>query len=640
MLLCYKKTPVKINPSFILASVSKNSHCIPTMRTLSTTSAYKPALAGKLYQKQPEVPKLPVPTLEETLPKYLKTLKPLLSQQEYESSKNIVSEFQASEIGQKLQTRLSQRAAEPGRPSWLEEWWNDLAYLGYRDPVVPFVSYFYAHKDDKKLRSQTKRAAAIVHTALKFWTSVVNETLEPETIKNTPLCSNSYQYMFNTCRIPRKPSDYPVQFDPALNPKITVARNGIFYTLPIIVDNKPLSIAEIESQLNHIVAQADGLVAPKIGIFTGDYRDNWTDNRKLLLDASPENKALLTEIESSILLLCLDNTRPLTQNEHSRGCWHGDGFNRFFDKPCQFIVFENGKSGFLGEHSMMDGTPTARLNDYILKETLADDFDTTSLQVRDNLLCPEPLIFKTNTPVIKALNEAANRFNHEIKNQQLSTLTFYGYGKKTISKQFGFSPDAFAQMLIQLGYYKLHGKCVPTYEPAQTRKFARGRTEACRVVSTESYAWVRAMEDSSIPVSKKVELLNNATTAHTKYVSEAANAKGVDRHLLGLKLSVKPDEELPALFKDPAYSNSSTWQISTSNISSEFYTSWGWSEVVPNGYGVAYSVNSDCIQFNITCLKNEYNLNAAALCQAIQDAAIDTRDAIVKNGANSAKSKL
>ncbi len=29
-------------------------------------------------------------------------------------------------------------------------------------------------------------------------------------------------------------------------------------------------------------------------------------------------------------------------------------------------MFENGKSGFLGEHSCMDGTPTLRMNEFIL----------------------------------------------------------------------------------------------------------------------------------------------------------------------------------------------------------------------------------------------------------------------------------
>ena len=28
------------------------------------------------------------------------------------------------------------------------------------------------------------------------------------------------------------------------------------------------------------------------------------------------------------------------------------------------IVYENGRSGFLGEHSCMDGTPTMRMNEF------------------------------------------------------------------------------------------------------------------------------------------------------------------------------------------------------------------------------------------------------------------------------------
>ncbi|PVV03974.1 hypothetical protein BB560_001534 [Smittium megazygosporum] len=601
---------------------------------------FKPSLDGTLYASQPKLPKLPVPPLNETLPKYLKSLEPILSTSEFEHSKKLVEKFQNSDIAKQLQTRLENRANEPGRPSWLEEWWNDLAYLGYRDSVVPFVSYFYAFKDDKKIKTQALRAAVITDTALKFARRVTDHSLEPESIKGMPLCSNSYQYMFNACRIPHKPSDYPAQYDPSLNQKITVARNGIFFTVPVVIGGKQLSISELESQFNAIINEGDGLVAPKIGVFTGDQRDRWTENRELLINAAPENAALLSEIESSILLLCLDNTAPVTMSELSRECWHGDGRNRFFDKPCQFLVFENGKAGFMGEHSMMDGTPTARLCDYILNETLVDSFDIGSPDVRPNLPSPKPLIFKTNSKILSALEEAGARFDAEISKQQLYTLTFHGYGKDAISKQFGFSPDAFAQMLIQLGYYKLHGKCVPTYEPAQTRKFARGRTEACRVLSSSSLKWVKAMEDYTVPAATKVDLLTEATQMHSKFVADAANGRGVDRHLLGLKLSLKDGEEVPAFFKDPAYIYSSSWQISTSNISNDNYSSWGWAEVVPNGYGIAYSVNKDRLQFNVTCMTNEFKLNAARLCQSIQDAAVDVRDVLFKAGRAQAKSKL
>ncbi|OMJ27082.1 Carnitine O-acetyltransferase, mitochondrial [Smittium culicis] len=596
--------------------------------------AYKPAMSGKLYAKQAQLQKLPVPTLDQTLPKYLKSVQPLLAPADYSKTLKTVENFANSSIGNQLQARLEARAADPTKTSWLIDWWNDLAYLGYRDPVVPYVSYFYAHKNDKRYRSITKRGAVVVASALQFWKSVVDESIDPEMIKTTPLDSSSYQYMFNTCRIPRLSTDYPAQYDPKLNQKITVARNGIFYSLDIAPNGTPLSIPEIESQLENIIKDADGRIAPKIGVFTGDYRDTWTKNRELLIAADPKNEALLKEIESSIMLLCLDNTSPVTQNDHNHGCWHGDGINRFFDKPCQFIIFENGKSGFLGEHSMMDGTPTCRLNEHVVAQTISKTFEAESgnlSQMRSNLPSPTPLIFETNVQVLKALETSQKLFNYEIERQHLFSTTFHGYGKQIISKHYGFSPDAFTQMIIQHAYYKLHGRCVPTYEPAQTRKFMSGRTEACRVLSTESLDFVKAMEDPNCPDEERIRLLKAATQAHSKYLVDAGNGYGVDRHLLGLKLSLKEGEEMPELFKDPVFGQSSTWMISTSNISSKYFLSWGWSEVVGDGYGVAYSIVDDNLSFNVTCARdNKIGLDSEKFCQCLNDSATELRELLAK----------
>jgi carnitine O-acetyltransferase len=67
------------------------------------------------------------------------------------------------------------------------------------------------------------------------------------------------------------------------------------------------------------------------------------------------------------------------------------------------------------------------------------------------------------------------------------------YGKNVI-KKYKCSPDAWAQMVKQLAYGKMHGgKPAVTYESAQTRKFALGRTEVIRSASKESKAFVEAM---------------------------------------------------------------------------------------------------------------------------------------------------
>lgn len=48
---------------------------------------------------------------------------------------------------------------------------------------------------------------------------------------------------------------------------------------------------------------------------------------------------------------------------------------------------------------------------------------------------------------------------------------------------------------VQLAFYRLEKRFVPTYEPAMMRLWRNGRTETIRSCSKTSCAWVRAMED-------------------------------------------------------------------------------------------------------------------------------------------------
>jgi carnitine O-acetyltransferase len=86
-------------------------------------------------------------------------------------------------------------------------------------------------------------------------------------------------------------------------------------------------------------------------------------------------------------------------------------------------------------------------------------------------------------------------------------------------------------------------------------------------------------------------------------MAEAVQGKGVDRHLLGLKMILKPEEKVPGLYTDPSYSMTSHWALSTSQISSDFYDGYGWGEVVPDGFGIAYMVNSRSLHFNLVSMR-------------------------------------
>jgi carnitine O-acetyltransferase len=87
--------------------------------------------------------------------------------------------------------------------------------------------------------------------------------------------------------------------------------------------------------------------------------------------------------------------------------------------------------------------------------------------------------------------------------------------------------------------------------------------------------------------------------------------------LFGLKKLLKPSEPVPAIFTDPMYSYSSSWYISSSQLSSEFFNGYGWSQVIDGGFGLAYMINENSIQVNIVSKKlvserMKFYLNEAA----------------------------
>jgi carnitine O-acetyltransferase len=230
----------------------------------------------------------------------------------------------------------------------------------------------------------------------------------------------------------------------------------------------------------------------------------------MLIEASPDNAKSLEAIESASFVVCLDDAAPVTLEERAHQYWHGDGQNRFYDKPLQFIVNDNGSAGFMGEHSMMDGTPTLRINDYVCdaisKKKVAFETD-----VRSNLPEPVPIRFTISPEVQTKIDEAQKHFRDLIDLHDLRVLQFLGYGKGLI-KKFKCSPDAYVQMIIQLAYFKMYGKNRPTYESATTRKYQQGRTETCRSVSEASVAWCKAMEDHTVDVCASFHTLIHTLT--------------------------------------------------------------------------------------------------------------------------------
>lgn len=106
-------------------------------------------------------------------------------------------------------------------------------------------------------------------------------------------------------------------------------------------------------------------------------------------------------------------------------------------------------------------------------------------------------------------------------------LVFHHFGKD-FPKSQKLSPDGFFQMALQLAYYRwahaqgpgrwagspgdsakcpscrIYGQACATYESASLRMFHLGRTDTIRSASTDSLAFTKAMDDSSITVRAQV----------------------------------------------------------------------------------------------------------------------------------------
>ncbi|OCH85928.1 carnitine acetyl transferase [Obba rivulosa] len=616
-------------------------------------------LPGVTFAHQSSLFPLPLPKLSNTLAGLKHTLGPLAhSMHELDEAVSKIAEFgRQGGIGDKLHSRLEERKTEKDHEgsSWLEEWWDDLAYLTYRDSVLINVSYYYGFRPHPAHLPQapSHRAATIVHAAMRFRQSYKLGLEPPETTRAGPLCMDSWRWMFDCCRVPGKTADWSVSHaregDHGDSGHVIVLRRGRVWRLEPWRDGRLLSVPELQQQIEWIYENTQKEY-PAVGVLTASHRDVWYKDQTLLA-SDPHNASILSAIHGAAFVLCLDTEKPADDVAHSRALWHGAvgeqlGLRaRWMDKPCQFVVDDGGRAGFVGEHSVMDGTPTVALCDRVLDMVAAMPASAPSgLPPLDPGAAPTPLDWHVTQELRDAIAAADAAARSLIETQALGIVRT-PYGKRAI-KAFGVSPDAWAQLLVQLAHARLlrargEQRAGATYEAAATRRFRKGRTEAIRVLSDEMVGWVASMDDASAGVVERAERFRVAVERHGRDARSAGLGLGVDRHLLGLRQCLDRDEGVPAIFDDPLVKRSSRWVLSTSAIFSKHFGPYGWGEVVPDGFGVAYMTGfDDYLQFTIT---SRTEMPHAQFCAELERAGKDMYDlhtALAQAGAAPDKAKL
>ncbi|KAF8801872.1 acyltransferase ChoActase/COT/CPT [Phlegmacium glaucopus] len=606
--------------------------------------------SNRTLAHQDKLPKLPIPSLEDTCNRYLKALEALQDEKEHASTKAAVKEFLQTD-GPVMHNILKEYAED--KASYIEEFWYE-SYLSHSDPVVLALNpYFVLENDPTPDRgSQLPRAAALVVSSLGFIHDLRAGILEPDTVRGTPLDMDQYSRLFGTSRIP---TDRGCKME--VHPEsrhIVVLRRGQFYWFDVLDDeNLPvLTEREVLRNLQAIVTDADKtdkseVARGAIGVLSTENRKIWSSLR-LMLSEDKHNKSCLHIVDNALFVVCLDDTTPDSLadlcNNFLCGTYNLQGgeqvgtcTNRWYDK-LQIIVCADGSAGINFEHTGVDGHTVLRFAADIFTEglmLLARTINPSAPTLFHAPLSPHARAYKPPkggakppspietidttpkklewnlTPHLRAgVRFAETRLSDLICQNDCQALEFKGYGKNFITSH-GFSPDAFVQMAFQAAYFGLYGRIECVYEPAMTKAYLHGRTEAIRSVQPASVYFTNTFYSEASP-AQKVLALRKACETHVKLTRDCSQGLGQDRHLYALyclvqrqlqnnKLSTQSQpngtsiSKMPSIFTDPGWALLGTSILSTSNCGNPALRLFGFGPVAADGYGIGYIIKEDGI---------------------------------------------
>ena len=491
-----------------------------------------------------------------------------------------------------------------------------------------------------------------------------------------------YQYsrLFGTARVPTNHGCHIAQ-DPVAKHIVVLCR-GQFYWFDVLDDVSDLIMTEKDVAVNLQVIVDDAeetsiqeAAKGALGVLSTENRKIWAGLRDILTrDPESNNAECLNIVDSALFILCLDYISPSTgaelcgnmlcgTNEIVKGVQIGTCTNRWYDK-LQIIVCKNGSAGINFEHTGVDGHTVLRMASDVYTDTILRFAKSINGQAPtlwasispdpakrdpdsfgDVCTTPHKLEWDMLPELSTAVRFAETRLADLIHQHEFGTLDFGAYGKDFIVGM-GISPDAFTQMAFQAAYYGLYGRVDNTYEPAMTKIFLHGRTEAIRVPTPESVRFVQTFW-GEYPPQQKVEALKKATVQHTRVTKECAKALGQDRHLYALycvwqravdeegaeaassdgpssddsfgpaevdmdvdlpdKDSSNPNErlksppprapapKLPAIFADAGWDKINHTIISTSNCGNPSLRQFGFGPTSEDGFGIGYIIKDDSI---------------------------------------------
>ncbi|CAI4231368.1 unnamed protein product [Auanema sp. JU1783] len=587
-----------------------------------------------LHSFQGALPHLPLPSLDETVSRHLRSMKPILSEQEYAELEFLSERFRKG-VGRRLQRYLVLK-------SWLStnyvtDWWEEFVYMRQRSPIMINSNYYgFDTLNEHPTTNQAARAANITWAAIQFRRLVDRQEVTPFSISpksKVPFCTMQYERLFNSCRIPGEEVDRFLHWDDAKH--VAVLCNGCWFKVIVHNGIRLLGAAELQYQFDEIVNHkpdpAEG--EDRLAALTAGDRQPWSSTRRAFF-RSGINKTSLNDIERAAFVVILDGEEvhydpndPSKLDHWAHNLLHGKAYDRWFDKSFNLIISKNGHVGCNTEHSWGDAAVTAHFMEWcLLRDIVFIGYDEKGNTKGDMevKIKPERLKWSIPEPALEQIEKSLTVANDLIADVEMALLVWTDYGKG-FAKKLGVSPDAFLQMCLQYTYYKNQNKFSLTYEASMTRLYREGRTETVRSCTVESSEFVLAMQDKNKTREERLAHLKTACNRHQELYRDAMCGKGVDRHLFALYVIKRYLEEESPFFDKifpPSYllSTSQTplnqCETDMEGMSSDaklrlVSAGGGFGPVADRGYGVSYIVaGENQLSFHISSKRSADNTSS------------------------------
>lgn len=590
-------------------------------------------LSPLTFGNEDRLPRVPLPTLEESCERLLEWCGPLLTASELAATESAVASFLRPDgPARKLHAGLERYNASDGVHSWLDTFWP-YRYLGRRDRIALNANFFFLFEDS--VQGQVDRASQLVAAAVNYKLMIDGQRVPPAVQRGRPLSMEQNKYLFSTTRIPgplqdsvRTPysDDWP---GPSQERHIVAFFRGNMFRLDVIGRNgRPHTTDDLAAGLRSVMAAGatPATLGTSVGHLTTKARAEWAASRQALLDCDPGNAELLDAVETALFCLCLEDTTPAGALEASDQLLHGDSGNRWFDKALSLIVFRDGTAGLNGEHCKLDGTTMVSFVDAVLGSSAEELSRWSGTESQGTPACA-PIEFVLDADLKADVRAAAASFAAYAADTATSVASIENFSSDR-AKQLRMSPDAFAQMAFQLAHQRARGHLGATYESIATQHYRHGRTEAMRVVTPEVVRFVAAMDDAQADKQARRAAFRAAADKHVERTRECQAGQAPEQHLWELQLIQKRrGAELGvtdplALYETPGWLTMRDDYLSTSSVQSAHVQFFGFGSTSNKCIGIGYALLPDRFDLYLStprAVADQMSVFAAKLPDAVHE---------------------